>query len=137
MTRSELEGLSKPELVEVILALQAAYERLERRLGARVAELERQLAQNRRNSQRPHPHLPRSGLVQPRSSKPVFRCLENDRFVNCQRAICSVSQTVIAQPHRGSCVEHLCKETIGSIIWLSVDEAVTAKGRCRYDEFEG
>jgi transposase len=53
LTRSELERLSKPELVEIILALQSRYEQLERRLEARVAELERQLGQNPRNSHRP------------------------------------------------------------------------------------
>lgn len=49
LTRQELESLSKPELVDLCLTLQAAIQRLE----ARVSELEQRLNQSSRNSHRP------------------------------------------------------------------------------------
>jgi transposase len=63
LTRRELEALSKPELVDLCLTLQATIQRLEAvvaqqeatiaRLEARVSELEQRLNQNSRNSHRP------------------------------------------------------------------------------------
>src|SRR5438552_16553105 len=63
MSRTELEALSKPQLVDLCLQLQETIERLERvvaeqaatiqRLEARVDELERRLNQNSRNSHKP------------------------------------------------------------------------------------
>lgn len=56
LTRAQLEQLTKPQLIDIVMLLQARVRQLEeqnRRLEARVEELERRLGMNSGNSSKP------------------------------------------------------------------------------------